>query len=167
MDGSSGTVSFATKTDNIGIAIYGLSTSSTATYNKETSLGIEIDTIYGYVKDATGNTESCSVTISATTTSTSTLNLTCDMLDDVSSEEEACTVYDNEYTYTSSNCSVTEMFETIEYICEATDGSVTCDDGTEFIYSPYEWWKNFIAITDLSNYGCWSEEVSSMVEPEV
>ena len=59
------TVSFSAKNDNLsGVASYGISSSSSASYNGKTSATQTTDTkgitYYGYVKDAAGNTNKCS-----------------------------------------------------------------------------------------------------------
>ena len=59
-------VTFDSKTDNVGVASFGLIKSSTATYNSTTTLSLSNGTFYGYVKDAAGNTGSCSITIGGT-----------------------------------------------------------------------------------------------------
>ncbi len=51
---------------------YGLSTSSTATYNGTTSLSLSNNTFYGYVKDKAGNTATCSKKVFATSKNTTT-----------------------------------------------------------------------------------------------
>lgn len=56
-----------TYSDNSGsVSAYDLTKSSTATYNNSSSLAIGTGTFYGYVKDATGNTGTCSRTVSKT-----------------------------------------------------------------------------------------------------
>ena len=59
-------VSFSSKTDNVGVTSFGLIQSSTASYNGTSSLGLSTGTFYGYVKDAAGNTGSCSIKIGGT-----------------------------------------------------------------------------------------------------
>ena len=59
-------VTFDSKTDNVGVASFGLIKSTTATYNSTTTLSLSNGTFYGYVKDAAGNTGSCSITIGGT-----------------------------------------------------------------------------------------------------
>lgn len=58
-------VSFSSKSDDNGIAAYGLSTSSSATYNSTSSLSLSYGTFYGYVKDVAGNTNTCKVTVTS------------------------------------------------------------------------------------------------------
>ena len=57
------TVSFQEK---YGATSYGLTTSTTATYNSTSSMTIALGSFYGYVKDSSNNTSSCSVTITST-----------------------------------------------------------------------------------------------------
>ena len=63
------------RTDNLsGITQYGLTTSSSATYNSKASdsqVNTAGTTWYGYVKDAAGNTNSCSVSVKVDTTAPS------------------------------------------------------------------------------------------------
>ena len=59
------TVSFASKTDSTsGVSNYGITTSTSASYNSKSSVTQTADTsnitYYGYVKDAAGNTNKCS-----------------------------------------------------------------------------------------------------------
>ena len=49
---------------------YGLSTSSTPDYNSKTTLALSSNTFYGYVKNKSGLTASCSVQVFATTSNT-------------------------------------------------------------------------------------------------
>lgn len=60
-------IGFSSKTDTpSGIATYGISTSTVATYNKATQLTITKNgthTIYGYVKDKAGHLGKCNITI--------------------------------------------------------------------------------------------------------
>ena len=53
-------------TDNVGVTQYGIGTSSTANYNGKNTHNLTTGTIYGYVRDAAGNTGSCSATIIST-----------------------------------------------------------------------------------------------------
>ena len=62
-------VSFSSKTDNVGVTEFGLIKSTTATYNSTSTVALSAGTFYGYVKDAAGNTGSCSRIIAATTSS--------------------------------------------------------------------------------------------------
>ena len=59
-------VEFATKTDNVGVTAYGMNKTGTANYNSTTKLDLSAGTFYGYVKDAAGNTNKCSISIEAT-----------------------------------------------------------------------------------------------------
>jgi len=55
-----------TTTSNANIVEYGLSTSSTAVYNKNSSIAISEDgttKVYGFVKDSNGKTAVCSITV--------------------------------------------------------------------------------------------------------
>ena len=63
---SSSGVSFSAKTDNVGVASFGLIKSTTATYNSTSTLALSNGTFYGYVKDAAGNTGKCQITIGGT-----------------------------------------------------------------------------------------------------
>ena len=63
-------VSFNTKTDDVAVVQFGLTTSSTPTYNGNSSLATGVGTYYGYVKDADGNTGICSIQVTNTTVRT-------------------------------------------------------------------------------------------------
>ncbi len=58
-------VQSASRTDNVGVAAHGMSTSSTPVYNSTTSLTLSANTFYGFVKDAAGNEGQCTKTISS------------------------------------------------------------------------------------------------------
>ena len=59
-------VSFSSKTDNVGVSSFGLIKSSNASYNGTSSLGLSTGTFHGYVRDAAGNENECSIKIGAT-----------------------------------------------------------------------------------------------------
>ena len=75
---ASSTVTWDNKSDNIGVTEYGLSASNTPTYNSSNSLSLSTGTFYGFVKDAVGNTNSCSLTIKSTTPSYKVTTTTCE-----------------------------------------------------------------------------------------
>ena len=57
-----------TTSDNLsGVDTYGLSTGSSITYNKTSSLSLSYNTFYGFVKDKAGNVGSCSKEVFKTT----------------------------------------------------------------------------------------------------
>ncbi|MBQ9011446.1 MAG: prepilin-type N-terminal cleavage/methylation domain-containing protein [Bacilli bacterium] len=76
---SNSTISFKNKSSDVNS--YGITTSTTATYNSKTSVTHSKDTTgtkyYGFVKDAAGNTGSCNLTVKKDTVSPSvpTVNL--------------------------------------------------------------------------------------------
>lgn len=57
------TITFASKSSDA--TSYGISTSASASYGGNTSLAISVGTIYGYVRDAAGNTGRCIITITS------------------------------------------------------------------------------------------------------
>ena len=52
--------------DNVGVSSYGMGTSSTANYNGKSTYSFTAGTIYGYVRDAAGNTGTCTVSLAST-----------------------------------------------------------------------------------------------------
>ena len=59
-------VSFESITDNVAVTKYGITTSSTASYNSNSKQSLSINTFYGHVKDAAGNTGNCRISIGGT-----------------------------------------------------------------------------------------------------
>ena len=118
------TVSFVTKSDDVGVEAYGLSNSSTATYSGNNSMDIETGTIYGYVKDAAGNSGSCSVIIKNSNIVTNNITTNCSF-DYDGWEEQAC--QDMGYNYVGNTCQVKDTLWFVEgFQCELEYYEVSC-----------------------------------------
>ena len=59
-------VSFKTKSDNNVLASYGMSNSASSSYNSTSSMGLAVQTYYGFVKDEAGNENTCKATLTST-----------------------------------------------------------------------------------------------------
>lgn len=160
------TVSFVTLSDNVGVEEYGLTYSNIENYNSNRNINIENGTVYGYVKDAAGNSGSCSVTITSTTTSIEDNYLSCEDLEYYGDGETACKMFDETYTYSSNNCSSQELYDVSEYECAGDDGTVTCNDGTVLYYSPEDWYYNFEAVTPDFEAVCGIDGYDDMSSPD-
>lgn len=103
------------------VASYGMSTSSSATYNGTSSLGLSAGTKYGFVKDAAGNTGSCSLTIGTT-------SLGC------SATSASTTCSNAGYIYASNNCSTSTLYKGTTYTCTRTgNGNCYCNNNGAII----------------------------------
>ena len=111
LSASSSGVTFASKSSDT--VSYGMSTSSTATYNSTTSLALSAGTKYGFVKDAAGNTGSCSLTISTTT-------INCDSSNYSTRTTTACTSA-GYLGYASNSCSTTTYYWANVYHCDEVE----------------------------------------------
>ena len=59
-------VEFESKTDNNVLTSYGMGNSTTPSYNSSTSMGLAVQTYYGYVIDEAGNENTCKATLTST-----------------------------------------------------------------------------------------------------
>ncbi len=117
-------VQSASRTDNVGVAAHGMSTSSTPVYNSTTSLTLSANTFYGFVKDAAGNEGQCTKTISSisntyTCTKAATPLYTCTLTNGATANYSG-TITCNKYTCSSGTLSGS--------ICTLTNQS-SCSSG--------------------------------------
>ena len=99
-------VTFQGKSDNVGVTEFGIIKSTSPTYNGVTSIAFAPGVYYGYVKDAAGNTGSCSLTIASTVVSSySKTTKTCNRsVSNYTKTTKTCNRSVANYTKTTKKC---------------------------------------------------------------
>lgn len=116
--------------DNVNITEKGLSTSNVPDYNGKTQLDLRKGKIYGYVKDAAGNTGSCSVDIVNTV-------YTCSIGATRTNNTIGCTTFNYDkassscpsgYTYSEDNCGREVIYTKLFKICRKDSNGYSFSD---------------------------------------
>ena len=167
--------------DNVGVINKGITMSDIPDYNGYTKIDLTTGIIYGYVKDAAGNTGSCSIDVQD-------VIYTCRKDSEKQNNTIGCTEnnYNNEsnscpsgYIYNGDNCSRTvyynrhykecRTFDKINYAFVETweSGSETCDVQSAFTCDANNVWKSYIymceALYDIYDgvINCYEPECST------
>lgn len=127
LSASTSGVYFYSKSDSLsGISGYGLSTSSSATYNGTTSLGLSSNTFYGYVKDNAGNTNYCTRYVFGTSSTSSCPSGYYECSSGYSCECYKSYARSSYYYYKKSSRTCYGSYSYASYVCSSYTNKVSC-----------------------------------------